>query len=169
MTKVKWLVISAAGVAILFVALNYSLQHGPTAAEYTHSMNEKWNFALPEPVDYEELWGTPSSFLGDGEWLTVLTYDKAIKDPESMGLVEVTEENIDEVRDHLDFFRFRTVEIYTGNEETQAEIENVFSENPVEVSIGDYFHHQTNRDDYDTFTAVYSVEQKKIWLHEWHQ
>lgn len=128
---------------------------------------ERWGIALPIPTEIINVWATKFPARGDGEWVTELLYENKVEQEQLHDFIKVTENNLFKANQHVSYFVTRVQNMYTIQQDD--EFKNTIQAYSIDLQPGDFYFHQSENGDFDTFTAIYQQAENRILLFEWHQ
>lgn len=128
---------------------------------------ERWGIALPVPTEIINVWATKFPARGDGEWVTELLYENKVEQAQLHDFIKVTENNLFKAKQHVSYFVNRVQNMYTIQQDD--EFKNTIQAYSIDLQPGDFYFHQSENGDFDTFTAIYQQAENRILLFEWHQ
>lgn len=128
---------------------------------------ERWGIELPVPTEIINVWSTKFPARGDGEWVTELLYENKIEQEQLHDFIKVTENNLIKANQHVSYFVNRVQNMYTIQQDD--EFKNTIQAYSIDLQPGDFYFHQSENGDFDTFTAIYQQAENRILLFEWHQ
>lgn len=128
---------------------------------------ERWGIDLPIPDEIIDVWSTKSPARGDGEWVTELLYDSKVKQEQLQDFIKVTDNNLIEANQPVSYFINRVQDMYKIQQD--EEFKNTIKAYSIHLEPGDFYFHQSENGDFDTFTAIYQQAENRILLFEWHQ
>ena len=128
---------------------------------------ERWGIELPVPTEIINVWSTKFPARGDGEWVTELLYENKIEQEQLHDFIKVTENNLIKANQHVSYFVNRVQNMYKIQQDD--EFKNTIQAYSIDLQPGDFYFHQSENGDFDTFTAIYQQAENRILLFEWHQ
>lgn len=166
-------VVTLSIIALIFagISINYWVNKKLefTPLEVAESYNNEFNLKLTEPSAFERIWSSKNNAFGDGEWYSILHYEKELLKPADAGLSLITVDTLGQVNQKVAQFISNTVGEYNDNDASRKDFLMAVSNSPIKYSLNDYYFHRSENKDFDTFTAIYNVGQKKLYVLEWHQ
>ncbi|MEK5185455.1 hypothetical protein [Solibacillus sp. FSL W7-1324] len=122
---------------------------------------------MPIPTEIINVWATKFPARGDGEWVTELLYENKVEQEQLHDFIKVTENNLFKANQHVSYFVTRVQNMYTIQQDD--EFKNTIQAYSIDLQPGDFYFHQSENGDFDTFTAIYQQAENRILLFEWHQ
>ncbi|MGE6489817.1 hypothetical protein [Paenisporosarcina sp. NPDC076898] len=132
-----------------------------------NSFKTEWGINLPMPDERIEVWGSETSFHGDGEWFNVLQYSNQKISIENSGMIVLTTDNVDEATNKIEHFIKTTISMRYDNELEQAK--EAFVQYSIEPQLGDFYFYKEENGGYDYFIALFKQHDNKLYTFEWHQ
>ena len=165
--SIKKLIISLilSMVILLLYISHYSVSSTPE--EKVAHYKERWGIELPIPIEIIDVWSTKFPARGDGEWVTELLYNSKVDHEQLHDFIIVTENNLIEGNQHVSYFINRVQNMYKIQQD--EEFKNTIEAYSINLEPGDFYFHQSENGDFDTFTAIYQQAENRILLFEWHQ
>lgn len=154
-------------VGLFIVVLYFSFNTVSVTPEETIAYYKKrWGIEMPVPDEIIDVWSTKYPSHGDGEWVTKFRYDNQLLPEQLKDFTKVTEGNVNQANGYVNFFINRVKSMYAIQHDDAFKSIEPYS---VNLKIGDYYFHQSENGDFDTFTVIYQHQENRILIFEWHQ
>ena len=122
---------------------------------------------MPIPDEIIDIWSSKNPSFGDGEWITVFEYDSSLLPEQLNDFTKVTEENISQANGYVNYFINRVQSMYAIQRDHT--FKTTIKPYSISLELGDYYFHQSENGDFDTFTVIYQQQKNRIFIFEWHQ
>lgn len=156
-------------VFIVFLLLYSSLFNisSTTPEERVAHYKERWGVVLPIPTEITDVWSTKFPARGDGEWVTEFRYDSKVNPEQLHDFIKVTEDNLKGANRPISHFISQAQNMYKIQQDET--FKNTIADYSTSLVPGDFYFHQSENGESDTFTAIYQQAENHILLFEWHQ
>ncbi|MCC0782023.1 hypothetical protein IR152_02605 [Clostridioides sp. ES-S-0108-01] len=130
----------------------------------TKRLNEFWNINIPSPSEKVVKLDSEPDFLGDGE--SFITYKYSDNDFNKIRKSNIGKfidyKNIDTIKQDIEDFKNKILNINNskGDLERKKQVEKVFKENPIKISIEDRYLYLKKEDNSELFLVIKSNERK---------
>lgn len=117
---------------------------------------DEWGIVMPIPDVETTVFASESSEDGNGQWVTLYSYDEA-QDLKGSHMEKITSTNLKEYQQQLDLFEKQTIAKYPKNE--QQDIIDALNEDKPKIAVGDYGFLNIKNEGADYFLAIYHKDE----------